>query len=194
MLKCESIRSEFSAYIDREMPLWKIQLIKRHLGQCSNCALEFMQIRQTNDVLHRLDRVKTSDDFVSEVMRRASEASASEKLRTSLIHRIWQKFESTMAWNPSNSVLKRAPSFTFAATFALLLILGTFATVYYPHGTRWFSEDAQLVVQSPVEDSTLVWIDIISASPPKRYLSVNQRPLPQPRSNTSNQHTDSRQL
>ena len=194
MLKCESIRSEFSAYIDREMPLWKIQLIKRHLGQCSTCALEFMQIRQTNEVLHRLDRVKTSDDFVSEVMRRASEASASEKLRTSLARRIWQKFESAMAWNPSNSVLKRAPSFTFAATFATLLILGTFATVYYPHGTRWFSEDAHLVVQSPVEDSTLVWIDIISASPPKRYLSVNQRSLPQPRPNTSNQHTDSRQL
>ena len=193
MLKCENIHSEISAYIDREMPLWKIQLIKRHLGQCSTCAREVMRIRQTDEVLQRLDSVKTSDDFVSEVMRRALKASASEKLRTSLIRRIWQKFESAMAWR-SNSVLKRAPSFTFAATFALLLILGMFATVYYPHGTRWFSEDAHLVVQSPVEDSTLVRIDIISASPPKRYLSVNQRSIPQPGPNISDRPSDSRRL
>ena len=193
MLKCENIHSEISAYIDREMPLWKIQLIKRHLGQCSTCAREVMRIRQTDEVLQRLDSVKTSDDFVSEVMRRALKASASEKLRTSLIRRIWQKFESAMAWR-SNSVLKRAPSFTFAATFALLLILGMFATVYYPHGTRWFSEDAHLVVQSPVEDSTLVRIDIISASPPKRYLSVNQRSIPQPGPNISDRPGDSRRL
>ena len=193
MLKCENIHSEISAYIDREMPLWKIQLIKRHLGQCSTCAREVMRIRQTDEVLQRLDSVKTSDDFVSEVMRRSLKASASEKLRTSLMRRIWQKFESAMAWR-SNSVLKRAPSFTFAATFALLLILGMFATVYYPHGTRWFSEDAHLVVQSPVEDSTLVRIDIISASPPKRYLSVNQRSIPQPGPNISDRPSDSRRL
>ena len=194
MLKCEGIQSEISAYIDREMPLWKIQLIKRHLGQCSTCAHEVMRIGQTNEVLHRLDLVNTSGDFVSDVMRRASEVCASEKLRTSLIHRIWQKFESTMAWNPRYGVFKRAPSFTFAAAFALLLILGTFATVYNPRGTHFSSDNAQLVVQSPVDDSTLVWIDVISANPPKRYLSVNRQSTLQPGTNTSNQRSDSRRL
>jgi anti-sigma factor RsiW len=91
MLKCESIQSEISAYLDREMPLWKIQLIKWHLGQCSTCAHEVMRIRQTDEILHRLDPVKTSDDFVSDVIRRASEVCASEKLRTSLIHRICRR-------------------------------------------------------------------------------------------------------
>ena len=189
MLKCEDIRSEISAYIDREMPLWKVQLIKRHLGQCSTCAHEVMRIRQTNEVLYRLDLVNTSGDFVSDVMRRASEVCASEKLRTSLIHRIWHKLDSALAW-PRYGMLKRAPSFTFTATFALLLILGTFATLYYPHGTRFSTDDAQLVVQSSVEDSALVWIDIISTKTPKRYLSVSQGSAPQPGHNSNNQRSD----
>ncbi len=194
MLKCEGIQSEISAYLDREMPLWKTRLIKRHLGQCPTCAHEVMRIRQTDEVLHRLDPVTTSEGFVSDVMRRASEARANEKLRTSLVRRIWRKFESAMAWNPRYSVLKRAPSFTFAATFALLLILGTFATVYYPHGMRLSSDDAQLFLQSPVEDSTLVWIDIIATDPPKRYLSTNQGSMPQSGPNIIDRHSDSRRL
>lgn len=193
MLKCDNIRSDISAYLDREMPLWKIQLTKRHLGQCPACAHEVMRIRQTNEALHRLDRVKTSEDFVSEVMRRASAVRASEKLRTSPIRRIRKRVEAAMAW-PRYSMLKRAPSFAFTVTFALLLILGTFATVYYPHGMRWFSEDAQLVVRSPVEDSTLVWIDIISTSTPKRYLSIDRQTTPRPGANTSNQRSDSQRL
>lgn len=193
MLKCESIQSEISAYLDREMPLWKIRLIKRHLGQCSTCAHEVMRISQTNEVLHRLDRVKTSDNFVSDVMRRASEVRVREKLRTSLIHRLWQKLDSAMTWR-RNSVLRRAPSFTFGATFALLLILGTFATLYYPHGTRFSTDDAQLIVQSPAEDFALVWIDIISTEPPKRYLSVSQAPAPQPGPNSNNQRSDGGRL
>ncbi len=193
MLKCENIRTDISAYLDRELPLWKIQLTKRHLGQCPACAHEVMRIRQTNGALHRLDRIKTSDDFVSDVMRRASAVRASEKLRTSPIRRFRKKLESAMAW-PRYSMLKHAPSFAFTVTFALLLILGTFATVYYPHGMRWFSEDAQLFVQSPVEDASLVWIDIISTSAPKRYLSIDQQTTPQPGANTSNQRSDSRRL
>ena len=194
MLKCEGIRSEISAYLDREMPLWKTRLIKRHLGQCSTCAHEVMRIRQTDEVLHRLDPVITSEDFVSDVMRRASVARANEELRTSLVRRIWRKFESAMAWNPRYSVLKRAPSFTFAATFALLLILGTFATVYYPRGMRLSSDDAQLFAQSPVEDSTLVSIDVIATDPPKRYLSTSQGSMPQSGPNIINRHSDSRRL
>lgn len=193
MLKCEGIQSEISAYIDREMPLWKIQLIKRHLGQCPICAHEVMRISQTDEVLHRLDLVKTSDNFVSDVMCRASEVRTKEKLRTSPMHRLRKKLDSAMAW-PRYGMLKRAPSFRFAATFALLLILGTFATVYYPHGMRFSTDDAQLVIQSPADDATLVWIDIISTSPPKRYLSVNQGDAPQPRPRSSNQRSDSRQL
>ena len=193
MLKCENIRSDISAYLDREMPLWKSQLTKRHLDHCPACAHEVMRIRQTNETLHRLDRVKTSEDFVSVVMRRASAVRASEKLRTSPLRRIWKEFEAAMAW-PRYSMLKRAPSFAFTVTFALLLILGTFATVYYPHGMRVLSEDAQLVVQSPVEDSSLVWIDIISTSAPKRYLSIDRQVTPQPGANTSNQRSDSRRL
>ena len=193
MLKCEGIQSEISAYLDREMPLWKIQLIKWHLGQCSTCAHEAVRIRQTDGILHRLDLVKTSDDFVSDVMYRASEVSASEKLRTSLRHRIWQRLESAMAW-PHNSVLKRAPSFTFAATFAVLLILGTFATIYYPRGSHLFSDNAKFVVQSHTEDATLVWIDIISTAPPKRYLSVNQRSMPPSGGNSADRHRVNRRL
>ena len=193
MLKCENIQTETSAYLDREMPLWKMELIKWHLGHCPTCAREVARIRQTNEILHRLDRVKTSDNFVSDVIHRASEARASEKLRTSRIHRIWWRLESAMAW-PRHGVLRRAPSFAFTATFALLLVLGTFATLYYPRGTHLSWNNAQLVVQSPAEDSSLVWIDIISAAPPKRYLSINQRSTSQPGPNISNQGSDSRRL
>ena len=178
MLKCKSIQSEISAYIDREMPPWKMRLIRWHLGQCPTCAHEVMRIRQTDEILQRLDRVKTSEDFVSEAIRRASEVRANEKLRTSPIRRIWRSIESVMAWKPRHAALKRAPSFT--VTFALLLILGTFATLYYPHGTHSPLDDGQFFAQSPAEDSTIVWIDIIATTPPKRYLPTNQRAMPQP--------------
>ncbi|MDE0300128.1 MAG: zf-HC2 domain-containing protein [Candidatus Poribacteria bacterium] len=193
MQKCEGIQSEISAYLDRELPLWKSQLIKRHLRQCSTCAREVMRIRQTDGILHRLDPVKTSDDFVSDVMNRASEVCVREKLRTSPFRRICQRFEAAMAWR-SNSVLKRAPSVTFAAAFALLLVLGTFATVYFPHGMRLSSDNAQLVMQPSAEEATLVWIDIIPTSSPKRYLSIHQRSAPHPTPSIGDRPGDSRQL
>lgn len=178
MLKCESIQSQTSAYLDREMPLWKIQLIRWHLKRCPICAHEVMRLKQTDEILRQLDSVKTSENFLSNVMYQASEVSDSRKLQTSLIRRIWRKFEPFMAW-PRYSTLKRAPSYAFAVTFALLLMLGTFATLYYPRNMHLSSDVTPFVAQSAVEESELVWIDIIPIDPPKRYLSNNRQSTPQ---------------
>ena len=173
MLKCESIQSQTSAYVDREMPLWKIQLIGWHLRRCPACAHEVMRLKQTDEILHQLEPVKTSEHFLSNVMYQASEIAASEKLQTSLLHRIWRKFEASVAW-PRYSALKRTPSYAFAVTFALLLILGTFATLYYPRDMHFSSDVTPFVAQSAVEESEVIWIDIIPVNPPKRYLSIKQ--------------------
>ena len=178
MLNCESIQCHTSAYLDREMPLWKIELIRWHLRRCPICAHEVIRLKQTDRILRQFDPVKTSEKFLSSVMNQASEVSASQKLKTSLMRRIWRKFESFMAW-PRYSTLRRAPSYTFAVTFALLLMLGTFATLYYPRNLHLSSEVTPLVAQSAVEESNIVWIDIIPTDAPKRYLSVNQQPTPQ---------------
>ena len=177
MLKCESIQSQTSAYLDRDMPLWKIQLIGWHLRRCPICAHEVMRLKQTDKILRQLEPIKTSENFLLNVMHQAFEISASEKLQTSLIRRIGRKFEPFMAW-PRYSTLKRAPSYGFAVTFALLLMLGTFATLYYPRNMHLSSDVTPFVAQSAVEESNVVWIDIIPIDPPKRYLSINQQSTP----------------
>ena len=45
MLKCENVLPQLSAYVDREMPLWTIQLIQWHLKRCPSCAHEAMRLR-----------------------------------------------------------------------------------------------------------------------------------------------------
>jgi len=171
MLKCESIQSQSSAYVDREMPLWKIQLIKWHLSQCPTCAHEVMRLKQTDEILHQLESIKTSEMFPSNIMHQASEITANEKLQTSLLRQIWRHFEAFVAW-PRYSALKRTPSYAFVVTFAVLLIIGTFATLYYPRDTYFSSDVTPFVAQSAAEESELVWIDIIPVDSPKRYLSI----------------------
>ena len=72
MLKCEDIRPQLSAYIDRETPLWEAQMIRWHLRRCHECAFEYMLLIDTSEAMKSCPSVTTSDNFLREVITKAS--------------------------------------------------------------------------------------------------------------------------
>ena len=175
MLKCESIRSQFSAYLDREMPLWKVQLIQWHLKRCPDCAHVVMRLQQTDTILRQLHPVKTADNFLSEVMLQVSTITATEKQQMPLLHRILQRLESSLAW-ARYSLQTRARSYAVATTLALIMTIASLATLYSP---RWLSppsEDTGLLAPSHrAELVVLVKFEIVSVDGfPKPNLSANR--------------------
>ena len=79
MLKCEDIRPQLSAYIDREVPLWEAQMIRWHIRRCHECAFEYMLLMDTSEAMKSLVSVAAPDNFLSEVMSKASMMAVYER-------------------------------------------------------------------------------------------------------------------
>ena len=71
-------------------------------------------------------------------------------------------------------MIQRASAHGFLAALALFMVIGTFVIVCYLRDAYLRSDVTPLIAQSVVEESELVWIDIISSDLPKRHLSVNE--------------------
>ena len=173
MLKCENIKCQISAYLDREIPLWKIRLIQWHFRRCPSCSHEFVRFKQADKIIRRLDLLKTSENFLAELMCQAECLELSQKRQTSFLRRLYCKFESSVAWR-RYIVIQRASAHGFLAALALFMVIGTFVIVCYLRDAYLRSDVTPLIAQSVVEESELVWIDIISSDLPKRHLSVNE--------------------
>ena len=174
MLKCENIQPQLSAYIDREMPLWTIQLIQWHLKRCPSCAHKVMRLRQTNKILHQLDPVKTSDNFLPDLMRQAAAITVIEKGRISVIRRILRRLESSFAWMCYSFRTRVRPY----AVVALLALIATVVsiTLYQPR-LPLLSDDVLTLVQSPNDKQVLlVEFEIVPINQfPKPHLSSSRR-------------------
>ena len=123
MLNCEDVQPQISAYLDREMPLWKIQLIQLHLKRCSPCAHENMRLQQTHKILGQLDSVRTSNEFLSDVMRRVSTISSMERQRVLPIRRIFRRLESSLTWLQYR-FWTRPSSYALGLSLALVVTVG----------------------------------------------------------------------
>ena len=155
------------------MPLWKMRLIQRHFRRCRSCAHEFVRLKQTDKIIRRLDSLKTSEDFLAQLMCQAEYLELSQTRQTSLIRRLYCKFESSVAWR-RYVVIHRASAHGFLVALALFIAIGIFVMVCYLRDAHLRSDVTALMAQSVVEESELVWIDIISTHPPKRHLPVNE--------------------
>ncbi|MDE0184701.1 MAG: zf-HC2 domain-containing protein [Candidatus Poribacteria bacterium] len=151
MLNCEDVQSQISAYLDREMPLWKIQLIRLHLKRCSTCAHETMRLQQTHKILGQLDSVRTSNEFLSDVMRRVSTISSVERQRVLPIQRIFRRLESSLTWLRYR-FWTRPSSYAVGLSFALIVTIASIATFYQPFKRANLSDSMHLLARSQAQE------------------------------------------
>ena len=177
MLKCENVQPQLSAYVDREMPLWTIRLIQWHLKRCPSCAYEAMRIRQTDKILHQLDSVKTSDNFLPDLMRRATAITATEREQISAIRRILRRMESSFAWMRYSFRTRVRP---YAVVASLVLIATVVSITLYQPRFPTPPDKVLTLAQSPSDkQALLVEFEIVPINQyPKPHLSSNRRTAP----------------
>ena len=177
MLKCENVQPQLSAYIDREMPLWTVQLIQWHLKRCPSCAHEVMRLQQTNKILHQLDPVKTSDNFLPDLMREAAAITVIEKEQISTVRRLVRRLESSFAWMLYSFRTRVRP---YAVVTSLALIATVVSITLYQPRFSLPPEDALTFAQSATDtQGQLVEFEIVPIDQfPKPHLSPNRGTLP----------------
>ena len=177
MLKCENVQPQLSAYVDREMPLWTIQLIQWHLKRCPSCAHEAMRLRQTNKILHQLEPVKTSENFLPDLMRQAAAITVIEKERISVIRRILRRLESSFAWMLYSFRTRVRP---YAVVTSLAVIATVVSITLYQPRLTLLSNDTLTLAQAPTDkQAVLVEFEIVPINQfPKPHLSSNRRMPP----------------
>jgi anti-sigma factor RsiW len=60
---CELIRTDLSAFIDREVPTLRHREVTAHLTECAECKDEFLALSQTGDVLRGSYQPEIPEDF-----------------------------------------------------------------------------------------------------------------------------------
>ena len=174
MLKCENVQPQLSAYVDRELPLWTIQLIQWHLERCPSCAHETMRLRQTNKILQQLEPVKTSDNFLPNLMRQAAAITVIEKERISVFRRILRRLEASFAWL-LYSLRTRVRPYAVVTSLAVIATVVSI-TLYQPQLTL-LSNGTVTLAQAPTDkQAVLVKFEIVPINQfPKPHLSSNRR-------------------
>ena len=169
---------ELSAYIDKELPAWKRHLIRRHLKKCEMCAERVQQLQQTDSFLRHAGAVEVSDDFLSGVMTRVSEAVQHQRQHDSLRARIARFIEISLGWTRPLSTLlgslrynirTRSPIYIFILTLAVFTMVGV--TLYPPVGDKLVEKSHDLELNA----EKLISFEVIQSEPPKRLLTTDRQ-------------------
>ena len=170
---------ELSAYIDKELPAWKRHLIRRHLKKCAACANQVQRLQQTDDFLRQGGEIKVSDDFLSSVMARVSEATKYQRQYDSLWSHVtrfigsslgWARHSSTLTDRLRYSIRTRSPVYIFVLTFAVFTMVG--ATLYQSPSDRFGQSTHVLKKAQKLDGEKLISFEVIQHEPPKRLLTT----------------------
>ena len=173
---------DLSAYIDKELPVWKRHLIRRHLKKCVPCANQIRSLQQIDNFLHHSGEVEVSDDFLNSVMTRVSDAKEYEKKHASLWSRAtqfieasfgWVQHASTLAYKLRYNIRTRSPIYIFVLTFAVFTMVG--ATLYQPSNDRFGQSVHALKKSHELDGEKLIPFEVIQHEPPKRLLTTYLR-------------------
>jgi predicted anti-sigma-YlaC factor YlaD len=170
---------ELSTYIDKELPAWKRHLIRRHLKKCAACANQVQRLQQTDDFLRQGGEIKVSDDFLSSVMARVSEATKYPRQYNSLWSHVTRFIGSSLGWARHGSILAdklrynirtRSPVYIFVLTFAVFTMVG--ATLYQSSNDRFGPSAHALKKSQELDGEKLISFEVIQHEPPKRLLTT----------------------
>jgi len=158
MLKCENVRTQLSAYIDREVPLWEAQIIRWHLRRCHECAFEYMLLMDTSEAMKSFPSVTASDNFLREVMTKASMIAVHERKELNLFQRMMRSVEARFARFKYVFYAFRGKAAVYATAFMTLVVLGYFISAMPKIFTPPLVGTRQMLVKAEVNGSK----DIIS--------------------------------
>ena len=170
---------ELSAYIDKELPVWKRHLIRHHLKQCVFCSNQVRSLQRTDNFLRHGGEIEVSDSFLSSVMTRVSDTKEYEKKHASLWSRATQFIEASFGWVQHASTLTyklrynirtRSPIYIFVLTFAVFTMVG--ATLYQPSNDRFGQSVHALKKSYELDGEKLISFEVIQHEPPKRLLTT----------------------
>ncbi|MEN6357127.1 MAG: zf-HC2 domain-containing protein [Armatimonadota bacterium] len=98
-MNCRRVVSLMSAYVDGELTGVEMLEIRRHLGDCADCAEEYESIRLVKQMLFRLDAVKPRADFAASIMTNldAVEVPRYQKILNCAVHLLHRKLSPVAA-------------------------------------------------------------------------------------------------
>ena len=178
-------RDELSAYIDKELPVWKRYFIQQHLKKCGICAGYVQRLRKTDKFLRQSGEVEVSTDFLAGVMTRVSEMTQHQRQQASLWSRIgqrlvpgletsptkWFRHLSTLAYTLRQNIQTRSPIYIFVLTFCVFTMVGV---TLYPSRSDRFRQSAHAWKKSDaMHNEKLISFEVIRHDPPKRLLMTN---------------------
>ena len=170
---------ELSAYIDKELPAWKRHLIRRHLKKCAICANHVQGLQKTDDFLRQGGAIEATDDFLSSVMARVSDATKYQRQYNSLWSHFtrfigaslrWTRCSSTLTNRLRYSIRTRSPVYIFVLTFAVFTMVG--ATLYQSSSDRFGPSGHALKKSQKLDGEKLISFEVIQHEPPKRLLTT----------------------
>lgn len=75
-MNCENVREELSAYLDGMLDPAVADAVRAHLDSCGDCRRELMELQETVDLLHGLEKVEVPVDLVQGVRTQIARAEA----------------------------------------------------------------------------------------------------------------------
>ncbi len=169
MVDCQNLQTQLSAYFDNELQSWKRLIIKWHIKHCAECSKKYTDIQQTHTLLNSVESVRTSDDFLSNVMSRANAINIYQKERLSLFNRLGSIVEGLQVWMRGN-IRAYNPFYMGGFIVGVILMLGV--TLYSPKIDKLniFSEYKTQSINTQQE--RLVAFEVIMQQEPKRTLKI----------------------
>ena len=164
---CESISSQLSAYFDKQIPVWKRHLIRRHLDRCSKCQSEFNSIQQTDRFLQFVEPVKVSDTFLSDVLEQATEINRTDRVKHLYLNRFGSLFDGIQGWL-RGKIRAYNPVFMFGFIFGVFIMIG--ATLYSPRIEKFNPIPQFLTKSTEAHQNRFISFEVISQQEPKRTL------------------------
>lgn len=124
MLKCEQVKPLLSEYIDRELTLWKMQMVRLHLRTCPNCSRKLALLRDTDKLLKLgKQEVTTSDNFTESVLEKVSIIYRDEQTHVPFFQRFVDKIKTYAVWFRYSFSFRSHLGFVWKASFILLLFV-----------------------------------------------------------------------
>lgn len=166
MHECNNIESQLSAYFDKQLPVWKRHLIKRHLNRCSHCKSQFLSIQRTDELLQFVEPVKASDTFLSDVLAQARSIDI-KRDKHSYFNCVGSYVEGMQKWLRGR-IKAYNPLFMIGFIFGVFIMIG--ATLYSPRIENFNLLPKFNTSSTEVKNNEFISFEVITQQEPKRTL------------------------
>ncbi|MFC6645389.1 anti-sigma factor family protein [Granulicella cerasi] len=157
--RCDSVRADFSAYIDGRVSGRRMNTIAKHLDTCSGCAQEFRVMRSMQGLLAEMGRAEMPDDLQIR-LRGALRAERERQTYLPVSARLLEQWKRTLA----PMALRVAGGTAVAA-----LLLGSLTWFFAGSLSVEANDDRQAHLQGPKY--------LYSSVPPDPIVTGNEAPV-----------------